>query len=296
MLAPGTAQEPPPAVQWFPAATGGDGKAWQPLLDNATTSLGRYRLPRGGEDRQQPHDRDEVYCVLAGKARFTAGGETRGVGPGDCVFVAARVEHRFHDIDSDLELVVFFSTAVPTTGGMAAGPEPTEQTPYPETSARGGARIFYWYGPDSAGQIAIDHGRPRWNPGYGVFLDRPSGKRWRCGENFWTTLDTNIPLELGGVDVPVGLYYVVLQHDQEHGLQLVLLDPDPVRERRLDAYEAPRTTGGILVPLQRRAAAIPAARLEIELTVDRDRRDRGYLRLRFGPNELHADLALHPAR
>ncbi len=30
-----------------------------------------------------------------------------------------------------------------------------------------------------------------------------SGKIWRMGENFWTSLDSNAPLTIGGVEVPV---------------------------------------------------------------------------------------------
>ncbi len=39
-------------------------------------------LEAGAVDRQQPHTEDEVYVVLAGRSRFTAGYETRDVAPG----------------------------------------------------------------------------------------------------------------------------------------------------------------------------------------------------------------------
>ena len=292
--------KPPAAVEWLlahelsPRLEGA--KVWLPLLSRSTLSLGRYRLPKGGTDGQQPHDRDEVYQVLAGAAKFTADGATRDVVAGDVVFVAAGAAHRFHDITADLDLLVFFSEARPASGGMIAGPVPTEQTPYPETSSRGATRIFYWFGPDSAGQVHIDHGRPHWSPAYEKFLNAPAASRWRCGENFWTTLDTNIDLVVGGVAVPVGMYYVVLQHLADRGPELVLLDPQVVRRQRLDAYEADKTSGGIVVPLRHEAASLPASRLQFELTVDRSRRDRGELRLHFGPHLLRADVELKPAR
>lgn len=285
----------PPAVRWFPAAEAKNSGAWQSLFDGATLSLGRYRLAAGATDGQSPHDRDEVYLVVAGHAKFTADGTTRDVGPGDAVFVAARTAHAFREIRDDLDLLVVFAAARPATGGMAAGPAPTEQTPFPETSARGHTRIFYWFGPDSAGQVAIDHGQPAWNDRFEAYLQRANAPRWRLGENFWTTLDTNMELVLGGVDVPIGAYYVVLQ-PSERGLELALLDPQTVRTQRLDAYEANKTTGGILVPLQRRPAAVPTARLQIELTVDRQQRDQGTLAIRFGPHELTAPLAMKPRR
>jgi mannose-6-phosphate isomerase-like protein (cupin superfamily) len=74
-------------------------------------SVGLYVLPAGGVDRQQPHAEDEVYHVLAGQARITVGDETREVRPGATLYVAARVPHRFHDIATDLRLLVFFAPA-----------------------------------------------------------------------------------------------------------------------------------------------------------------------------------------
>ena len=65
-------------------------------------SLGLYVLEAGAVDRQQPHTEDEAYVVLEGRARFTAGPETRDVGTGDTIFVAAGVPHRFHDIAETL--------------------------------------------------------------------------------------------------------------------------------------------------------------------------------------------------
>ncbi|MCA8976634.1 MAG: cupin domain-containing protein [Planctomycetes bacterium] len=290
---------PPPAVEWLPAAELGPRLAastpWLSLVDRATMTVGRYRLAAGATDGQTPHDRDEVYYVLGGKAQFTVGDETRAVGAGDMVFVMAAAEHRFHDIEADLDLLVFFSTVTPASGGMAAGPKPLRQTPYDETSARGAARIFYWYGPDSAGQLVLDHGRPRWNVGYEKFLTAPSGRRWRFGENFWTTLDTNIPLTLGGVEVAAGQYYCVLQNTAQKGLELLLLDPATVRARHLDAYEAQKTTGGLGVPLRRQRAPFAAGRLAVTMTVDRSRDDHGQLDIHFGPHLLSADLVMHPA-
>jgi quercetin dioxygenase-like cupin family protein len=291
---------PPPPVVWRIGSQLDEllsgSTPWVPMLGRSTLSVGRYRLPAGSRDGQSPHDRDEVYFVVAGKAKFTAAGETRDLRAGDTVFVAGKAKHHFHDITEDLDVLVFFSDAVPTTGGMIAGPKPTEQTPYPETSARGSTRIFYWYGPDSAGQVAIDHGRPRWNGRYQQFLDQPSKRRWRLGENFWTTLDTNMALTIGDTEVPIGAYYCVLQNDATAGLELVLLDPDEVRRRRLDAYEASKTTGGIRIGLEKGKAAVPAGRLEITLDVDRARRDTGTVRIRFGAHEMSAELKMHPHR
>ena len=80
-------------------------------------SAGLYVLEAGAVDHQQPHSEDEVYVILEGRSRFTAGDGTRDVGPGDTLFVAATVPHRFHDIVETLRVIVVFG---PAEGSRAA--------------------------------------------------------------------------------------------------------------------------------------------------------------------------------
>jgi mannose-6-phosphate isomerase-like protein (cupin superfamily) len=85
--------------------------SWRELLRSAQLSVGTYCIRAGGVDDQEPHNEDEVYVVVSGRARFTAGGATLDVGAGSTIFVPAREEHRFHDITADLTVVVMFAPA-----------------------------------------------------------------------------------------------------------------------------------------------------------------------------------------
>ena len=76
-------------------------------------SCGIYRLLAGAKDLQGPHDEDEVYYVLEGRARLRVGGEERQVGPGSVLYVAATSEHSFVEIDEDMTLLVFFASGGP---------------------------------------------------------------------------------------------------------------------------------------------------------------------------------------
>src|SRR4051794_10950710 len=87
------------------------GNAWLEFLRVADLSAGLYVIEAGGVDRQSPHTEDEVYVVLAGRAAFTAGSETREVAAGDTIFVAATVGHRFHDVTEELRVIVVFGPA-----------------------------------------------------------------------------------------------------------------------------------------------------------------------------------------
>ena len=94
----------------------GDGP-WTELLRSADLSAGLYVLPAGALDPQEPHTEDEVYVILAGRSRFTAGDETIDAGPGDVIFVPALVPHRFHDITDELRVMVVFGPPEGSRGG-----------------------------------------------------------------------------------------------------------------------------------------------------------------------------------
>ncbi len=288
-----------PSVQWFPAPeveARAEKRPWLRLLNTETMSMGRYRLKAGAVDNQPVHAQDEVYYVVAGHGKLNVAGKSRDVSTGDAVYVKAGVPHKFEGITKDLDLLVFFSKAKGSTGGMAAGPKPVEQTPYPETSSRGNTRIFYWWKNNSAGQVSIDYGTPKWQREFTVFMVQPNGKRWRLGQNFWTTLDTNMPLAIGGVSVSAGYYYCVLQNTRKDGAKLILLDPEKVRAQRLDAFEAHKTTGGIEIPLKKEVVKRDTDTLVIELSVDRKKKDLGKLRIHFSRYEMTADVAMKPHR
>jgi mannose-6-phosphate isomerase-like protein (cupin superfamily) len=67
----------------------------------------------GAKDLQAPHDEDEVYAVVAGRARLRIGEQEREVGPGSILFVRATEEHSFVEILEDITLLVFFASGGP---------------------------------------------------------------------------------------------------------------------------------------------------------------------------------------
>ena len=84
------------------------GRPWMPIMNGKNVLTGLYMLKAGAEDRQRPHDTDEVYYVVSGKSKFIAGGKEVEAKAGSILFVKADVEHRFFDIEEDMVLVVFF--------------------------------------------------------------------------------------------------------------------------------------------------------------------------------------------
>lgn len=74
-------------------------------------SLGLYTLLAGSEDLQTPHLEDEIYYVVSGRGRLSAGDQDYPAEPGSILFVARNITHKFHDIEEDLHILVFFAPA-----------------------------------------------------------------------------------------------------------------------------------------------------------------------------------------
>jgi mannose-6-phosphate isomerase-like protein (cupin superfamily) len=85
------------------------GPQYKEFLRAPSLSCGIYYLPKGARDMQSPHDEDEVYMVLSGKARMTVSGEQQEVREGSILYVRATEEHSFFEIEEDMTLLVFFA-------------------------------------------------------------------------------------------------------------------------------------------------------------------------------------------
>ena len=86
-------------------------KLYLEFLKVPDLSMGLYILPAGGTDSQSPHTEDEVYYVVSGRAKIQVAEENRDVQAGSIVYVAKNVEHRFHSIEEELKVIVFFAPA-----------------------------------------------------------------------------------------------------------------------------------------------------------------------------------------
>jgi quercetin dioxygenase-like cupin family protein len=95
------------------------GRLYHEFLRVPTMSVGVYEIAAGGVDPQQPHTEDELYYVVRGRASITVGAGEQAVEAGSLVFVAANVEHRFHDITEELTVLVFFAPAEYANRGKA---------------------------------------------------------------------------------------------------------------------------------------------------------------------------------
>lgn len=87
------------------------GKLYHEFLRVPDMSAGLYILPAGSQDPQQPHSEDEMYYVIRGKGQFFCDGKDVSVTEGSVLYVPKLIEHRFHSIEEDLHILVFFAPA-----------------------------------------------------------------------------------------------------------------------------------------------------------------------------------------
>jgi len=83
-----------------------NGQRFATIFEHGSLALEIYS-PRG-QDLQQPHTRDEVYFVVSGSGEFIFGDSRRSFIPGDFLFAAARMVHRFENFTEDLLVWVIF--------------------------------------------------------------------------------------------------------------------------------------------------------------------------------------------
>ena len=120
---------------------------------------------------------------------------------------------------------------------------------------RASARILYMNQDTNGfvGQLVVNYGQPVWKAEYedlGLFDKMTKGQVWRMGDNFWSVLDTHVPLKVSGRDIGVGSYYLGVHRSQDgNSWSLAFLDPGAIREARLDASEIAKATVDFMVPM-----------------------------------------------
>jgi len=161
---------------------------------------------------------------------------------------------------------------------------------------RASARVLYWNTQTdaSAGQVAIDYGRPVWKKEYedpAKFDAMTRGKIWRMGSNYWSLLDTQLPLSIGGKRVPVGSYYLGL-HRSEEGSEwsLVFIDPTRVRKGRLDAFQIEKAPVEFEAVMSLSKADTPMEKLTITLSYSKEHIKNVTMRVAWGSLVLTAPI------
>ncbi len=180
-------------------------------------------------------------------------------------------------------------------------PPPAEAQAQAQAMAQNGerkfSRVLFFYRDDQEFSIPcqymVSYGAPEWKDEHDEALKQAAkGARLRLGKDAWATFETNRPLTIGGVKVPVGYYHLAIEKMDEGKLGLVLLDQAKVREKHLDPFQSDKTEGGIVVPFVAEKSEKPTDELTIRLQTKKETPKDGTLLCAWGPHRLTAAITV----
>src|SRR5262249_10480627 len=125
----------------------------------------------------------------------------------------------------------------------------------PALGERGTTRVLYWNQEKevAVAAVTVDFGRPVWKKEYDdtVGFDLATkGRVWRLGNDYWTILDSNVPIKIAGRDIPTGLWYLGLHRsDDGSSWSLAFIDPVKARRSRLDPFAMDTVPVDFTVPM-----------------------------------------------
>lgn len=160
----------------------------------------------------------------------------------------------------------------------------------------GSTRVLFWntQADSAAGQFAINYGRPVWKKDYedaAKFDSLTKGKIYRLGSNFWTSLDTCLPLKVSGRKVPVGEYYLGLRRSEDGSKwSLAFIDPAGVRGAHLDAFQIQKAKVMFEAPMSQGKAGSKAERLTLTFSYPKENPKKVTLRVAWGDLALEAPV------
>ena len=165
-----------------------------------------------------------------------------------------------------------------------------------DSPERGTTRVGLWntQKKGGAGQFAIDYGRPVWRKEYedkAKFDAMTKGKVYRLGSNFWTVLDTDIPLTIAGKTVPAGVWYLGLHRSDDGATwSLAFIDPVKTRAAHLDASEIDKAPVEFKVPMTTEQAGEMKEKLTIDLLFQEMNPKDVTLKISWGKIQLSAPV------
>lgn len=190
-----------------------------------------------------------------------------------------------------LSILALFLCVSPTAYAQNKKPNVTALAE-PALGDRGETRILYWNQDTNqpVASIAVDFGRPSWNKQFddpARFDLMTKGKVWRLGANYWTILDTNLPLRIAGRDIAAGLWYLGLyRSDDGKTWSLAFIDPVMARKGRNDGFVMEKVPVAFKVPMTPEQASGTAEKLTITLSAEKDNMRNVTLRIAWGKLQL----------
>lgn len=147
------------------------------------------------------------------------------------------------------------------------------------------------FGPTKADTCAfamLDHGLPQWTEAHAAAAKAmPIGQRWRLGQDWPTTLETNVPMTIGGKKLAAGSWHLALAKAKGDAWNLVVSEAAADYAAKIDGFAPERVQPVLEVPLRNSKAAAPAERLVVEFVTAGKETS---LTIRFGATQVHTPV------
>lgn len=148
--------------------------------------------------------------------------------------------------------------------------------------------------------VSLQYGQAAWRPEYSKELESPSGANYtQLGKGYWTSLDTIAPIEIAGVRLEAGCYFLGLRVEAGGGVHLLVFDAVQTLKDGLLPGSTPLYTGAkkpvasAKLDLVRTDDKQAAPMLVLELTPDAQDARRAVLAIRWGNAVASAPVVLH---
>lgn len=155
------------------------------------------------------------------------------------------------------------------------------------------------FGDDIMAGITVTHGQPEWKSEYAdvdamVTKLKLKGTIARLGKDLWTTLMTNVPLEIGGAKVPAGSYVCGLKVGMNGDYALALLDATKAMKAGAMPFGPQNWTPDVLCPLtlEKDVTDERVTKMLITLAADKANPMKGTFTIAWGPHALVAPMAV----
>ena len=193
-------------------------------------------------------------------------------------------------------ITVSLAAVVATSGWVHAYRTQAAVQSFVQSIDRTSSGVLQFSGNTLLADFRISHGAPVWKESYdpkGIKQSKiPDGTRFRFGNNFWSTIETNVDLTIGGAEVPVGYYYLAFEK-QTDAVNIVAFPADDLRKQRVGSWQPPQT-GGIVIPMSLDESGSTADELTCDFVVD-NRSGASSLEVEWGPYALTAPVEIGAA-
>jgi len=147
------------------------------------------------------------------------------------------------------------------------------------------------------GGVSVSYSQPDWKDSYDKVLEsgKFNGTNQRLGKNWWTTLDTTVPLEIGGTKIKPGAYYLGIHVDDGGKFTLLVIDAKKAMTTGMAPFVPKGYQSEYEAPLQLAKNSLEETqkKMMIEITANDDDASVGKFSIRWGKHELSAPVKFH---